>query len=115
MDRLAALQDAIDQTGQTAARYQLPVLKMHAADISTGEPGRAQGWAEGAGQRLLIRIGELHAGCEVDGCELCETIAEALHVSLVALRDKQRSELEQLVGGGNPFARMRDLFGDPRQ
>ncbi len=95
MDRLTALQDAIDRTRQAAGRYPQPAaLEIHGRDILTG---RQEGWTQGALQRHLLAIADDHSGCVVAGCRTCEAIAASLTVSLRQLYSMQVVELNAAV------------------
>jgi hypothetical protein len=95
MDRLTALQDAIDRTQQAANRYPQPaVFEIHGRDILTGHQ---EGWTQGALQRHLLDIADDHSGCILTGCRTCEAIAASLTESLRQMYSLQVIELEASV------------------
>lgn len=101
MDRLAILQDALDRTSAALDRYRDPhpgILEVRAVDVQTsGTPGE-RGCTAGALQRILLDIADRHeAACDLEVCPTCDSIAEALSVSLSALRWLHQDELEDRV------------------
>jgi hypothetical protein len=103
VDRLVALQDAIDRTAKVARHYQ-PAEKcweMHAGDLAIGGDYSRTGWTTGALQRSIVAVAERHAGeCGSGQCGTCAEIREALATCLSALAWMQDDELEHRYSQG---------------
>ncbi|MFI5895692.1 hypothetical protein ACIA5D_36915 [Actinoplanes sp. NPDC051513] len=104
MDRLVALQDAIDHTAKVAGLYRPPEvwLEMHAVDLAIGGDRNKTSWTTGALQRGLVTVAERHAAeCrDIDTCYTCAAIRDALATCLSALAWMQDDELEQRYSQG---------------
>ncbi|GAA0529301.1 hypothetical protein GCM10010172_07450 [Paractinoplanes ferrugineus] len=96
MDRLAALQEAIENTGKLAGDYPpQPCFEIHATDITIGGHGATTGWVTGALQRIVAGIAEAHRDCTEPGCATCQAIGVGVATSLESLYWMQDEELER--------------------
>ena len=106
MDRLAAIQEALDNISLAADMYQAddPVVEIRAADITAAPTSNEHGWIAGRLQRILLDIAVVHADdcpameAGTPGCDMCQLIRTGLVASLVSLQGMRTEELELRFG-----------------
>ena len=100
MDRLTALQEAIDRTVEAAEHYgpERQVLSIELVDLFAApdpDPER-HGYTRlttGIVQRALVTIANDHRGCTMSSCSTCDALRTGLAACLSELRSEHQKAL----------------------